>query len=170
MLPMHNVVREVVFTIIPKLEQGLLDTGRPVVHRRVHPEAMELIHDAYYSMTMTPKERPHEYETTAMEAALRLAGSSLKFVADLGDPRIQRRLADPDVLANAPEYDDDKPTPDEEEYLEWKPFEEMPPLGLLTPAERERSQQVREARVRAERARAKKPIAQPTDDDVTQVA
>jgi hypothetical protein len=192
MLPMHNVVQEVVHTIIPMLEQGLLDTGRPVVHRRVHPEAMELIHQAYFAMTLTLKQRPHEYETTAMEAALGLAGAAIKFVADLGDPRVLRWLADPDALVNAPELDTEQHAFDEQEQVEWRPLRDMPPIGMLNAEERERSRQVYEHRKKAEELREKRakglvnpptemptplnrapgqePTATSAGDDATQVA
>jgi hypothetical protein len=78
---------------------------------------------------------------------------TINFVADLGDPRILRRLADPDVLANPPECDDGKPGFDEVENIErWKTLGEMP-LGILT-EEKAQSQRVRaEARQKAEKER-----------------
>jgi hypothetical protein len=155
MLPLHNVVRHVLDNHLVQLEERLLAEGKPLTHRRVHPEAMMLIHEAYYAMTMCLKEHPEQYETVCLQEAQKLAAAAIKFVADLGDPRVLRELADPDLLildddqVEAKGYDD----PDEGR---WRPLKEMP-LGILTEEERQRSQKVRHARQRAEKARERLP-------------
>ena len=123
--------------------------GLPPRHQTVHPAAMGLIHRAYYRMVTSLKEHPEQYETTAMMEAINLARASIKFVTDLGDPRILRHLADPDCLAldlddAAEESNHPDQVPTDEEWV----GNSQRARTFRSPADQEWSEKVREARER----------------------
>lgn len=150
-LPIRNVVKHILNDIIPEIERKLLEDDKPVQHQRVHPEAMVLIYEAYQDMTLTLKEKPHSFETAVMRQAEKLAAAAIKFVADLGDPKVLRHLADPSqLLENNNSADVEENRDDPAEFLILK---DMPRLGYLTDEDWARARSVRAARERAVKVR-----------------
>jgi hypothetical protein len=157
MLTLKKVVKEIVCKAIPKIERGLVASDKEVVFRTLR-DAMPVIHERYFELGRILRDRPREHDTSAIEVLKQMAAAAIKAVTDLGDPHSLPCLADPNAQVNTPAPGEDQPNYDEVEHVKWAPLKDMPPLGMLSEDERERSLQVREARQRADKKRKSRPV------------